>query len=581
MINYRYLFLLACLTISILNPGTLFSQNVEKIGQQKPFVINGGIGLSYTSTTTNDSNRVPMPEYWGTTINLNFSVFGISVPLTAVYTNGSLNLSNSFNQFGISPSYKWITLHAGYRQFNYSPFTVSGQTVFGGGIELNPWKFRLGFFTGRLRQAVEVDSSKMYEENIPGSYPLNITYENGKNYYSTQASYSRMAWGAKVGIGDADNFVDLILFRGYDNSKSITENGSLSILPEENVVVGINIFQRLKKHITFGVNAAASAYTYNINVDPVAIDFPLVDWINKIITIRPTTQLQWAGEGNFNINYTNFSLHTSYKRAEPSYRSMGINSFMTDMELLTIQPSWSMFKQKLRFNNVVQFQSDNLNKYKMLTTKRQLINSSVSLNPSNHFGIDFNYNNNAISQLKATAVIPDSIQSSQKSQMFMLSPRVFFNTEKFSNVISLVSSYTDMKNNQVNGTSNDVKNTYATLNNTFMLYKGGWNMNAGLNYNSAVTTVNTLKSYGLIAGLSKSLFNNSFTLSNNNTVLFNELNGTGNGTTISIDLNATLNFLKRNNINIAYNYLYSPANGIYNLSDFNQSRFMATYQYNF
>ncbi len=557
------------------------SQNIENIGQQKPFTINGGIGLSYTSTITNDSNRVPMPAYWGTNINLNFSIYGIQIPLSAVYTNGKLTLANSFNQFGISPSYKWVTLHAGYRQFSYSPFTVSGQTIFGGGIELNPGKFRLGFFTGRLRQAVEIDSVKLYEENIPGSYPLNITYENGKNYYSTQASYSRMAWGGRIGYGNADNFIDLIFFKGYDNSASITDDGTLNILPEENVVFGLNIFQRFKKHFAFGINAAASAYTYNTNVDPLTIDIPLVDLINNIITIRSTTQLQWAGEANFNITYPNFTLLTSYKRAEPSFRSMGINSFMTDLNLLTIQPSWSMFKQKLRFNNVIQFQSDNLNNYKMLTTKRRLINSSVSLNLSNHFGLDFNYNNSAISQLKTTAIIPDSIQSSQNSQMFMLSPRVFFTTEKFSDVISLVTSYTGMKNNQINGVSNDIQNTYATLNNTFMLYNGGWNINAGVNYNSAVTSLSILKSFGLIAGVSKTLFNNSFTLSNNNTILYNQLNGTGNGTTVSIDLNAAWNFLKRNTINLAYNYLYSPANGIYNLSDFNQSRFMATYQLNF
>ncbi len=570
--------------ISIVFPfsESIYSQNIENISKQKPFSINGGVGLSYTSTITNDSNRIPMPSYWGTNINMNVSIYGIRIPLTAVYTNGKLTLANSFNQFGISPSYKWITLHAGYRQFSYSPFTVSGQTIFGGGLELNPWKLRLGFFTGRLRKAVEIDSTKMFEENIPGSYPLNITYENGKNYYSTQASYSRMAWGAKLGYGDADNFVDLIFFRAFDNSASLTKNnGSIEILPEENVVLGINIFQRLQKHVTFGVNAAASVYTYNTDVEPITLDIPYMDLINKVIPLRATTQLQWAGEANLNITYPNFNVLTSYKRAEPSYRSMGINSFMTDLNLLTIQPSWSLFKQKLRFNNVIQFQSDNLNKYKLFTTKRQLINSSVSLNMSNYFGIDFNYNNNSISQLKANALIPDSVQSSQKSQMFTISPRLFFSSDKYSDVISLVTSYTDMQNKQVNGINNDIKNTYATLNNTFMLYEGGWNINAGANYNSAVTSLNTLKSFGVIAGVSKTLFSNSFTLTNNNTLLFNQLNGSNNGTTVSLELNATYNFLKRNTINLAFNYLYSPANGIYNMTDFSQSRFIATYQYNF
>lgn len=559
----------------------VYCQSIENIGQQKPFVINGGVGLSYTATLTNDSNRVPMPAYWGTNINLNMKLFGIQIPLTAVYTNGKLTLTNSFNQFGISPSYKWITLHAGYRQFSFSPFTVSGQTIFGGGIELNPWKLRLGFFMGRLRRAVEVDSARMFEENIPGSYPLNITYENGKNYYSTQASYERRAWGAKVGFGDRNNFLDLIFFRGFDNSASITKKGNLNILPEENVVLGVNFFRKLQKHITLGVNAAASAYTYNTDIDPIATEIPFIDLINKIIVVRPTTQLQWAGEANLNISYTNFNILTSYKRAEPGFRSMGINSFMTDLNMLTIQPSWSLFKQKIRFNNVIQFQSDNLNGYKMLTTHRRLLNSAVSMNLSNNFGIDFNYNNNGISQIKTTAIIPDSVQASQNSQMFMVSPRLFFTTEKFSNVISLVTSFTDMQNRQVNGINNDVKNTYATLTNTFMLYTGGWSVNAGANYNSALTTLAELKSFGIIAGISKAMLNNALTLTSNSTFLFNQLNGAPNGTTVSIDFNAAFNFLKRNTLNVAYNFLYSPANGVYNFTDFNQSRFMVVYQYNF
>ena len=138
-----------------------------------------------------------------------------------------------------------------------------------------------------------------------------------------------------------------------------------------------------------------------------------------------------------------------------------------------------------------------------------------------------------------------------------------------------------MHNSQIGGISNDIKNTYATLNNTFIIFRGGWHINTGLNFNNAVTSQNTLQSYGVNAGVSKALFGNSLTLSNNNTLLFNTLDGVSNGTTVSIDLNGNYNFLKRNTISIGYNYLYSPANGIYNLSDFQQNRLMISYQYNF
>ena len=575
----KTLFLSVCL---LLMNSIATAQDIENIAKQKPFAITGGFGLNYTSTSSSDSNRIPMPVFWGANLSLNLSIYGISIPVTAVFTNGKVNLSHSFNQFGFSPHYKWITLHAGYRQYSYSMFTVSGQTLFGGGMDVNYRKLRLGFFGGRLRKAVQVDSTMMFRQDIPGAYPVNISTENGINSYSVRPTFSRIGLGGKIGFGTPTNFVDFILFKGYDNVKSLsTPTDNRDLKPEENVVLGVNIFQRFLKHFTFGFNGAASIYTYDTNEELVKSDFQYLSVINKIIPVRLTTQAQWAAETNINISYPNFNLSGSYKRAQPYFRSMGINSFLTDLNLISIQPSWSMLKQKLRFTNLLQYQSDNLNRYKQLTTKRLMLNSSVSYQISDHWGIDLNYNGSDISQQKAKAQTADSIQSAQKSSSLTLSPRYLFSTDKISNITSLVTSFTGMRNSQIGGISNDIKNTYATLNNTFLIFRGGWNINTGLNFNNAVTSQNTLQSYGFNAGVSKALFGNSLTLSNNNTLLFNTLDGVSNGTTVSIDLNGNYNFLKRNTISIGYNYLYSPANGIYNLSDFQQNRLMISYQYNF
>jgi len=558
------------------------AQDLEGISKQKPFKISGGVGLNYTSTSTNDSNRIPMPAFWGANLNLNVSVYGISIPVTAVFTNGKVSMNHAFNQFGMSPQYKWVTLHVGYRQFSYSPFSVSGQTLLGGGIELRPWKFRLGFFGGRLRKAIEIDTTSLFEQNIPGSYPLNISTENGNNYYSPQVSFSRVAWGGKVGFGKETNFVDLIFFKAHDITSSLAiQSKALEIRPEENVVLGINVYQRLFKHFSFGINSAASIYTYDTNASALITDIPFGNLANNLITIRSTTQLQWAGEATLNINYPKFNLLTSYKRAEPNYKSMGITSFLNDLNLITIQPSWTLFKQKVRFSNVFQFQSDNLNNYKQLTTSRSLLSSSVSFNLSNQFGTDFNYNGTSITQEKTTGQSSSSLQLSQKSNSVTVSPRYIFNTINYSDVISLVGSLTSIKNHQINSTDNNISNTYFTLNNTLSLVKGSWSVNSGGNFNSAITSQNKLLSYGFIAGISKSMLNNSFTLSNNNTILWNKLDGKNNGTTVSIDLNGVYNFLKRNTLNIGFSYLYSPANNIYNIQEFKQKRLMISYQYNF
>jgi len=562
----------------------LSAQDLTNIKDLKPFHISGSIGCSYTATITNDSNRVPMPNFWNANANLNIEVYGISIPLSAVVTNGSMNFSNSFNQFGLSPQYKWITVHGGYRQYSYSPFTVSGQTFLGGGIDLHPKWLRLGFFMGRLRKATMLDTS-LYSQTIPGSYPLNVNSVNGTNYYSQAGGYSRWGWGAKLGFGKETNFVDFILFKASDHENSLTDTFSLKrLMPERDLVLGINSFQKMGKHITFSCDAAVSAYTYNSYDDSIPLNdnVPALQFLQKLIHYNLTTQLQWAGDVNFGYTLKNFSIQTQYKHIDPYYKSMGIVSTTSDVESFTFQPIWTLFKKKLRFTNMFQFQHDNLNHYKMLTTNRLMLNSALSINLSNKWGIDISYNNYGMTQKKTNSLVPDSISVSQKSNTISIVPRYIFVTSTHTDVVSLVTSYTDMKSGgQMNKNAGDLINVYSTLNNTLSLSKSGWSIISGLNYNSAKNVLNTLNSFGIIAGVSKSLIKNTLAINNNNTLLWNYIDNKANGNTVSIDLTINYIFLKKHNLSLGYNYVYSPANGIYNATNFSQSRIMISYQYIF
>ncbi|HNW99345.1 MAG TPA: hypothetical protein PKK00_13125 [Bacteroidales bacterium] len=559
------------------------AQDLANIKNEKPIHISGSIGANYTATITNDSNRVPMPGFWNANANVNISIYGISIPLLAVVTNGSIDFKNSFSQFGLSPKYKNLTIHAGYRQYTYSPSTVSGQTFFGGGFDYRPKKLRLGFFIGRLHKARMVDTS-LYSQTIPGSYPLNVSSVNGTNYYSQAGSFSRWGWGAKFGLGKETNFVDFILFKAHDRENSINDTFSLKkILPERNFVLGLNTVQKIGKHINVSGDAAVSAYTYNSYADSIPFndDLPVLNLLQKLFRYNLTTQLQWAG--NVNVGYTakNFTLQTQYKHIEPYYKSMGNVSTYSDVELFSIRPSWSFFKKKLKFTNMFQTQHDNLNHYKQLTTKRIILNSSISVNPSTKWGFDVSYNNFGMKQEKINALVPDSISVSQKSNTYTFVPRYIFMTSKHTDVVSLVTSITNVKNEGQKNNSGDLNNFYATLNNTLAISKSGWSITSGLNYNTAKTLSHTMNSFGIIAGASKSLIKNTLAITNNNTLLWNSIDSNPNGNTVSLDLTVNYILLKKHNIGFGYNYVYSPANGIYNINDYSQSRLMFSYQYIF
>ncbi len=561
-----------------------YSQDLNNIEKQKPLRITGSIGANYSSTFTNDTGRAPLPSAYNINANINFDMFGFSVPLTIVLSNGKFNVVNAFNQFGMSPHYKWLTLHGGYRQINFSEFTLSNQTFLGAGIEANPGKIRIGAMIGRFAKAVEYDTA-LFGKIIPGSYPLEAQYINGQNYYNRQATYSRLGYGLKLGYGTQDNFFDLLLFKAFDKTSSLKDTISTNhILPEENFVLGFNTFHRIAKHFSFGVNAATSIYTYNTSSEdtiPLEFDKTFKNFIETFIKLRSTTQLQVAGSANFGVVYSNFSLQAQYRIIQPYYKSMGITTFLSDLQSIMIAPTFSFLKHKIQLTNSFQTQHDNLNKYKIFTTTRNIINSTVSINPNNIFGVDLTYSGFDLTQEKNQINASDSTRLAQQSNTFTVMPRLMFVKPNFSDVISVASSYTNINNKISMQDALKATNFYTTITNIISLAKSGWSFTTGVNYNAANSTGINLISSGGVIGIAKGFFNNRLSVSNNTTLLFNKSNGINIGQTISSDLQMNIEIKKKNHFSIGGNYTQSPANGIYNKTDFTLYRLDVGYQYSF
>src|SRR5690606_23843773 len=116
------------------------------------------------------------------------SLYGWSIPFSFTLSQDERSFRQPFNQFGMSPTYKWITLHAGYRNVTFSPYTLAGHTILGGGFEINPGKIRAGFMYGRLNRATVIDTAT--QSLVP-------------------YSFSRKGFAARLGYGTAENHFDL------------------------------------------------------------------------------------------------------------------------------------------------------------------------------------------------------------------------------------------------------------------------------------------------------------------------------------------------------------------------------------
>jgi hypothetical protein len=81
---------------------------------------------------------------------------GWTLPITMICNSQHNRFIQPYNQIGATPTYKkWLILHGGYRNVHFSPLTLAGHTFLGGGIELNPGKFRFGAIYGKFNRAIE------------------------------------------------------------------------------------------------------------------------------------------------------------------------------------------------------------------------------------------------------------------------------------------------------------------------------------------------------------------------------------------------------------------------------------------
>ena len=143
--------------LTIFFTSLLSAQDLESIGEDPVVKVSGDLSgrFVFYNATGIDNRRDPFGYVLGG--NINVDLYGLSLPFSFTYSNQESYFGQPFNQFGVSPTYKWATLHLGYRNISHSSYTLAGHQLLGAGFELNPGKLRVSFISGRLRKAVEHD----------------------------------------------------------------------------------------------------------------------------------------------------------------------------------------------------------------------------------------------------------------------------------------------------------------------------------------------------------------------------------------------------------------------------------------
>ena len=476
---------------------TLQSQNLEGLSNQKPVLLSGGLTAR---TIFYDANGIPnrrQPFSYIFTGSPTISIFNsFTIPLSFTYSEQDRSFRQPFNQFGMSPYYKWITILAGYRNINYSQFTLAGHTILGAGIELHPGIFRFGFITGRFNRATPVDtSSKSFQ-------PF---------------TYSNHGTAAKIGIGKGVDFFEVSMLKAKDDINSVHPPVDYIgiVTPGENIVVGINGQIKFLKNFTFVLEAATSLYTRNLENST-----PLSDSTNKGITkilgnfisTNSTTERYNAIQTSLLYHEKIFSAKLQYRRVDPDYKTMGAYFFNNDIENITFAPSLNQLKNKFRFGGSIGFQHDNLLKQKQTTSSRVIGSANLSAELNEHFGIDFSYSNYSNTQLRKTILLGNTFRIAQVSENYSFTPRYILASEKFVHSVIFSANYNIFSS--VDKTIDNLSDTKS--NNYFLNYQvtvvpRNLTYTFNLNYTDVKSASYEDGNYGVTLGVNKVLKNSKLT----------------------------------------------------------------------
>jgi hypothetical protein len=535
------------------------AQDLTHFKNQKPFAIDGSLSTTanFYNITGKESTRDPFSYVLSG--NLNVSVYSLQLPFSFVYSNNSFNYAQPFNRFGISPEYKWIKLHLGYRSMSFSPLTMAGHSFLGAGIELNPGKFRFGVVYGRFNQ-----------KTIP----------NSVNPQDTLQTPKRKGYSVKIGVGSAKNFVDLIFLQIADDTLSFDKALYGSKSPQANAVLGSHMKFTLFKKVTWETEGAVSLLTKNLyTTQPLDVGNTTLQNVVNAFHVNTSSEYSTALTSSLTYAERKFSVGLQYRRIDPNFQSFGAYYFNTDIENITINTKFGLFKNKLSVNGNIGIQNDNLRNNKATQSSRLISMANVSYNSGKIFSINGSFSNYSINQQPGRLPLNDTIKLYQSNRNITLTPTLTFTNSKNQQMVQLNFVLMDLTDhNQFTASSSEVNSRMALLNYFFNHIKSGLSVMAGLNYTTMASAYSEQTIYGINTDVGKSFIKGKLNAHIGISTNRSNVNGTSgwvNTGTASITYKPHPKHLFKLNFSQMQN-IYPQTSSI---KSFNETKFMFSYVY--
>jgi hypothetical protein len=497
------------------------AQDLDMIGKKDLLKVNGGVSAQTVFYSAQGLPARRDPFYWVVNANLTLNFMGISAPFSASFSSQESQFAQPFNQYGISPKYKAITAHIGWRSLNYSELTMAGMQFLGAGVEVEP-------------KDIPIYVSALYGRFTKAIDPLNIPETAG-----SMPAYERWGMAAKIGYKPKFGQLNLTMFRGFENPASVTyTDPSLEVTPGANLTIGVNGKVKITRTTNLKFEYAHSIYTHNLNLEPSALDdFTYADNLGSLIPANASTKESDGIILKLTQKIKSINLTLGYRRLDPTFQSMGTPFLNNDVENITTGFATPLLKGLVNISANGGFQRDNLNQLKKDRMTRLVANANVAIKPSSWWNLNLNLGNFNSTTYKVLMLELDSLNYFQTTTNANLSNNFSFGSgSKLSS--SIFSNINFQKVEDSQGKGSDVFNTILGYNG--MLKEMNANFNISGNYfRNQIDTIASL-GYGPTASISKQfLENKALSLAFNFTFLVSVFNGTKNNDTQNLGLRAS------------------------------------------
>lgn len=373
MLSVKYILTIAAIFSGL---AITYAQNLESIGVKKGIKVNGSLNVNTVSYYAHGIEQRRDPYNWFVTGTLNINLFGYDAPLSFSYSNANKSFSQPFNQFSFQPQYKWVKTYVGYNSMTFSNYTLAGHVFLGGGVELNPGKWKIAAMYGRLKRAVPFTETD-----------------------TVNAVFKRMGYGLKVGYEDNGSSISANIFTAKDDVNSIPYTLYNSTLtPKQNVAMSINGRKTFLKRFFIEGEYAVSALNNDVRANDnseadTVVHKPTNNIIKGLLPANATSRYYDALNASVGYQGNWYTLQFRYERIAPEYQTLGAYYFNNDMRNITMVPSVRLFKNRLNLNANVGFQENNLDKTRTSTTKRTVGAFNATYIPNEKWNFAANYSN--------------------------------------------------------------------------------------------------------------------------------------------------------------------------------------------